>query len=224
MTNAKVQVILATYHRPKLFKRAVDSVLQQTFEDFELWIVKDGCSAATKIYPTFYDDTACRECPLCQETNDIGKNYKEKDTRVKYFVLPANYTGSGWGPRNFALLNSDISFVCYIDDDNWYLPKHIEVLYNKINITNTDFCYSGSNLFRDFGNSPAGTRCNTSIPTHCQIDTSEIMHKKEIIQKVGGWRNDQVHGDNDWDFVSRVLEANCTWSATGVITTNYVFK
>jgi glycosyltransferase involved in cell wall biosynthesis len=220
----KVQIILATYHRPELLKRAVDSVLQQTFKEFELWIVKDGCGDATKIYPTFNDETPCRECSLCQEANMIGKEYENKDARVKYFVLPANYAGSGWGPRNFALLNSNIPFVCYLDDDNWYLPNHVEVLYNKINETNTDFCYTGSNLYRDSGNRFVGTRCNTSIPEHCKIDTSEIIHKKEIIQKVNGWRTDQIHGDNDWDFVSRVLGTCCTWSATGVITTNYVFK
>lgn len=222
--NAKVQIILATYHRPELFKRAIESVLQQTFKEFEFWIVKDGCADATKIYPIFYDDTTCQECPLCQETNRVGKEYEKKDNRIKYFTLSVNHAGAGWGPRNFALLNSDISLVCYIDDDNWYLPNHVESLYNKINTMGTDFCYTGSNLYTDFGKQLTGTRCNTSIPAHCQIDTGEIMHKKEIIKKTGGWRNDKVHGDNDWDFVSRVLETGCTWSATGIITTNYVFK
>jgi glycosyltransferase involved in cell wall biosynthesis len=101
-----VSVILPTYNRAALIERAIRSVLHQTYEDFELIIVDDGSTDATR-----------------REVERVD------DPRLRYVRLEEN-RGAG-AARNVGLRNAAGRFIAFQDSDDEWLPaklkQHMEV-------------------------------------------------------------------------------------------------
>ncbi len=99
-------VILPTYNRAHLIATTIQSVLAQTFNNWELLIVDDGSTDAT-------DEEVA----------------KFADPRIKY-IYQTNQERSA--ARNTGIKNAKGKFICFIDsDDTWY-PVHLETLHQKI--------------------------------------------------------------------------------------------
>ena len=133
--------------------------------------------------------------------------------------MAANYGAAGWGPRNFAILTTDHELISYLDDDNWYEPDHLSSLYRLITEENVDMAYTGTRLY-DSSLNVLGERIHPEFPKAGYIDTSEIIHKRHLIHKYGGWR--KVPKCNDWDIVSRWTDV--VWRHTGKITLNFYVR
>lgn len=210
-SNEKILVCLPTYHsKIEWIIRAVESLKEQTYSNFECMVVKDGCRYAS-------DQNTCKECPSCFETIKLCKDFD--DPRFKFFNLPVNCGAAGWGPRNFAIMNSNHNLIAYLDDDNWYEPDHLESLYKALRDNNSDMAYTGTRLY-DSEMNVVGERMHPKNPRPGYIDTSEIMHKRHMIQKHGGWR--KVSKCNDWDLVSRWDYVD--WAHTKKITLNFYMR
>lgn len=208
---SRVLVCLPTYHsKIEWIQRSVDSLLKQTFSEFDCAVIKDGCKKACDI-------NTCKECSNCKETVEFFSSIK--DERFKFYTLPMNCGGAGWGPRNFAILNYPHDLIAYLDDDNWFEPDHLESLYNAIIENDSEMAYSGTRLF-DSNMNVIGERIHPYAPKAGYIDTSEMMHKRILIQKYGGWR--WVQKCNDWDIVSRWKDVN--WAHTNKITLNFYVR
>ncbi len=102
MAGALFTVIMATYNRRDLLPRAINSVLNQTFGDFELLVIDNGST----------DDTG----------SVVGKF---KDPRVKYILNPRP-TKSCDAPRNLGIGMAKGPFVSFLDDDDLWYPDRLE--------------------------------------------------------------------------------------------------
>lgn len=108
----KVSVILPVYNEEKYIAKAIESVLNQTLDDFELIIVNDGSS----------DDTL-----------DIIRGFE--DERIKLI----NQTNQGPGAsRNNALEIACGECVMFLDGDDWYCPDALKTAYEEITSKGTD--------------------------------------------------------------------------------------
>ena len=96
-----VSIILPTYNRRQTILRAIDSVLNQTFCDFELHIVDDGST---------------------DNTGALVAEYKDK--RIHYTYLPVN-SGAGVA-RNRGLELSKAKYIAFQDSDDEWLPNKLE--------------------------------------------------------------------------------------------------
>ena len=85
--------IVATYNREEYLARCVDSILAQTYVDFELIIVNDGST---------------------DESESIIQRYK--DDRIKYFLL--DHKGC-WSAKNYGIKRTTGEFLCFIDSDDF---------------------------------------------------------------------------------------------------------
>ena len=166
--NPKISVIISTYNRPKMLQRAVDSVLAQTFKDFELIIVDDHSKEPPKL------------------------NLPPDEKRVIAMRLPYN-TGYQVRPKNIGIMIAKGQYIAYLDDDNVYLPNHLEVLYKAIKKHNADVVY-GDRIYKS--NNPNEKRFmgKQSFPYDLSqieqgnyVDTSDIMHTIQAINDVGFW-------------------------------------
>jgi hypothetical protein len=81
-------------------------------------------------------------------------------------------------------------------------------------------CYTGTNLWNK-DKKLVFTRLHNQEPTLGNIDTSEIMHTRKLVEKHGGWR--YVKKCNDWDIVSRWVP-DVKWSHTNKVTLNFFIR
>ena len=98
----------AASRRDEKIVRAIDSVIAQTFEDWELQVVADGC----------------------QKTVDIVSKYT--DPRIHVTLLPKSPQWDG-KPRNTGIELGKGDYIVYLDNDDYYGPQHLEIIDAGLN-------------------------------------------------------------------------------------------
>ena len=107
-----VTVITPTYKRHQFLKNAIESVLAQTYADFEMIIVDDNPPrTAERIF-----------------TEDVIREID--DPRIRYIQNKENMGGAA--SRNVAIEMANGEYIAFLDDDDVYLPTKIEKQYNLI--------------------------------------------------------------------------------------------
>lgn len=94
-----ISIVLPIYNGEKYMKQSIDSVINQTYANWELLIVDDGST----------DNTAA-----------IAREYAEKDNRIKYYKNPQNMRLPKTLNRGFSLATGD--YLTWTSDDNYYYP------------------------------------------------------------------------------------------------------
>jgi glycosyltransferase involved in cell wall biosynthesis len=163
----KISVIIPTYNRADLLPRAIQSVINQTYKDWELLIIDDGSTDNTK---------------------EIVDEFIKKDNRIKYFY--EENSGSASKPRNFGIQNSKGEYIAFLDSDNEWLPlnleKHID-LHNKkpeIDLSGSNFNFNGTAWYAP--ECFAGKYDLFWTLRKC-IDPSTMFFKASFIKSIGGF-------------------------------------
>lgn len=129
MTNQPlVSVIIPTFNRADLIGETLDSIIAQTYQNWECIVVDDGST----------DNTA-----------EVLKKYTEKDDRIKYHHRPAPYKAGGNGARNYGFDISKGEYINWFDSDDVMLPKKLELQLNELLINNSIINICQSFQFKD---------------------------------------------------------------------------
>ena len=160
--NPQVTVLLPTYNWSSVLRYAIASVLRQTFIDFELLVIGDGC------------------------TDDSERVVAEAgDPRVRWINLPAN-TGHQSGPNNEGLRQARGQLVAYHGHDDLWLPHHLGVMVDALQATGADLAHSLCFMVPAEGQ--AGwilipqRELGTYAPPLC------VVHRRSLTERIGGWR------------------------------------
>ena len=145
----------------------------------------------------------------------IGDNcpeFKEIDG-CRCVNLPENHGAGGAVPRNYGIMLANGKWIAYLDDDNQWEPNHISSLVPNIIQTDSDFGFSSLSI--------DGKILKCLEPVKGKIDTSAVIHKKELIKC--GWWKDRLEDSysHDFAFFNRFIKAGCSWVATGKPTVIY---
>ena len=105
-----VSIITPTYNSSKYLTETINSVLNQSYKNWE-WIIVDDCS----------DDG----------TQQIITEASKFDSRIKYLSTSAN-TGGPATPRNIGLDNASGEFICFLDSDDVWFPDKIKIQLEQI--------------------------------------------------------------------------------------------
>src|SRR6266516_614039 len=119
--DPSVTVIIPTFNWSSVLPYSIGSVQRQTFTDFEVLVVGDGCT----------DDSEA-------VVGRIG------DARVRWINLPTN-TGHQSGPNNEGLRQARGQFIAYLGHDDLWLPHHLSCLISMLE-QGADLAY-GMNLW-----------------------------------------------------------------------------
>lgn len=165
---AKISIIIPTYNRAHVLSRAIDSVLSQSFEDYELIIVDDGS-----------DD----------ETKDLVIQYGDK---IKYFFTKQKGVSAA---RNLGIKESSGEWIALLDsDDEWLsnkLEKQVQFIESnpEVPLVHGEEIWirngkrvNPRNKHKKFG----GWIFEKCIPL-CVISPSASLIKKDILLQLGGF-------------------------------------
>jgi glycosyltransferase involved in cell wall biosynthesis len=91
-----VSIIIPTYNRAHLISETLDSVLAQTYKNWECIIVDDGSN---------------------DNTDEVVSEYVKKNNRFKFYHRPDEHLPGGNGARNYGFKMSKGEYVNWLDDD-----------------------------------------------------------------------------------------------------------
>lgn len=151
-----IKIFTKVYNVKEYINECAESILNQSFKDFE-WIVLDnGCTDGT---------------------SEILKDYAKKDSRVKLFKNEVNNIIYGI-PENkdfidyFYSLQSE--YLCWVDSDDYLDKNFLRDLYILAKKYNADISAGGTEMFNDENQNLRGTRCPPTFHTN---DIAEIGNR-----------------------------------------------
>ena len=191
----RVSVVIPTYNRAHLLRRAVDSVLNQTFNNIEIIVVDDGSTDNTKDF--------------------INKRYGGLITYI--------YQENKGAPaaRNRGFEHSSGDFITFLDSDDYFLPENIE---KKVNILEDhhDVGWIFSDFFqatddkRDFKKCTLPRRLSNKLKSTTEVfdhllihggfaRTIAVMVRRECLIKVGAF-DPELKAHQDCEFSLRLAK------------------
>jgi len=190
----KATVILTSYNKPAMVGKAVESVLAQTFKDFELVICDDNSNEETKtVIMSYFSDPRLVY---------IQSNIKEEERRDKCryaFMI------------NKALNIAKGEYITYLCDDDIYYPKRLEIMAKALDEDPEKMVvYGKQKVVRLSGRLlgvTTGIRKTVGVTWEAggKVDHNSVMHRKSCSDKVGGWNDDKECWDNaDEHFFKRL--------------------
>ncbi len=184
-----VSVIIPTHNRPELLKRAVSSVLGQTYNNLELLVIDDASDERVDLESTF-------------DFNSI--------TAFEYIYLEENRGGAG--ARNVGLNAAAGDYIAFLDDDDEWLPEKIERQVDLFETISDDIglVYTAV-LQRDETTDIEDVHFNPVPHEHLRdlmlkqyIGTmSSVMIRSTVLERVDGL-NEEFPCWHDWEFYFRV--------------------
>lgn len=181
-------VIIPTYNRQHLFEIALNSVLNQTYKDFEVIIVDDGST---------------------DQTSEVIRNLV--DTRIKYLYQENRGVSHA---RNRGLEISNGKFMAFLDSDDRWVPQKLHIVnelikqHPQVSIFHTDeIWYKGGRLLnqKKKHKKPSGYVYLKALP-QCCIGMSTSVVKREVLENIGLF-DESLPACEDYDFWLRATHS-----------------
>ena len=182
-----VSIITATYNRSNVLRYAILSVLNSTYENWEMIIVNDAST---------------------DDTSEVVKSFN--DPRIKLVELKENY-GVQSGPNNEGLKYARGDYVAYLSHDDLWFPDHLEKLMKDILETKADWVFSWAiNIISESIVSISGIfPTDYYNPMYGYAVASLWLVKKNVIKELGGWRHsNEIRQVPSQDLLIRAFKAN----------------
>lgn len=185
----QVSILLPTHNRVDVLHFAIHSVLAQTFQDFELLIVGDGCT----------DNTA-----------EMIRDFS--DPRIQWFDLPKG-PNFGYVNRNIVLRLACGEYIAYMAHDDLWLSDHLEKLLSIFSDETVEIVYSRPLWVIPRGMIAPGLFNLNHAPTlkaflnkeFNAIPSDCVIHRKDCFSKYGYW-DDTLPIAGDWDMWTRIIK------------------
>ncbi|MFJ5621686.1 glycosyltransferase family 2 protein [Peribacillus loiseleuriae] len=189
----KVSIVIPTYKRPDFLERAINSVLNQDYGNFEIIVIDDNGQGTIEQI----------------KTHQVIKKYTNL-INFKYIAHEKNLNGSC--ARNTGIKNSSGDYICFLDDDDQFMKNKISKQVKLLEKQDEKWgaCYTGNTRIY-----PTGTKFK-HIPKKrgnlyfeilaSKVDLcagSTLMIKREVIDKIG-YFDESFDRHQDIEFILRI--------------------
>lgn len=179
--NDLISIITPVYNGEAYIEATIQSVLAQTYTNWELLIVDDIST----------DRTAA-----------IIQKYIQLDQRIRFFILDAK--GGASMARNKAIREAKGAYIAFLDADDLWKPNKLEKQLRYMKEKNIDFCYHNYSLIDEAGKPCYIRRIAPEKITHqrallgCSIGCLSVMYAVKNIGLVQTKRIDKRNDDALW--------------------------
>jgi len=180
-----VTVYIPTHNRCQLLKRAIDSVLAQTYKNIELIVVNDGSSDETKVY---LESLSLNEC-------------------IKFKVFHQLNAKGACVARNVAINSAEGELITGLDDDDEFLPDRLASLVSQFDTAYAFICtgfrwhYGATYRVVDGTDKIISLDAELSY-NHC---SNQVLCLTSRFREVGGFDESFV-ACQDYDMWTRLIE------------------
>lgn len=193
--NTLVSVIIPTCHRPDNLSRAIKSVINQTYSNYEIIVIDDnGLNTNAQI-----------------ETEQLISEFN-KYNNFQYFPLESNM-GAAYA-RNKGIELSKGNFVAFLDDDDEFLPEKLSYQVERLlNFNGYGACYCRQQfIHKDKAylvddNYIEGDLSEDILLLRNHVNTSCLLFRKNILTELNGF-NTRLVRHEDWDLLLRFFQNN----------------
>lgn len=193
-------VVIPVYNRADLVEKAISSVLNQSFPEFELIMVDD-----------FSTD------------NSVAVMKKFTDKRIK--IISLNENGGNAKARNFGWKAAKGEWVVYLDSDDWFEPDYLQVLFKNLSAyPKASFFWSGVRFVNHTGKTikeefwkPKEPLPSTTFFDELRIGTNcGVAFKKDLLEHFNGF-DESFKASVDREFFLRISRQTSGQGITEVL-------
>lgn len=185
-----VSVLISTYNRPRYVAEAVESILRQTYTNFEILLVRDGGKEVADVISRFDDP----RLTFIDRSENKG--------------IPYSF--------NEALSMAKGKYICYLGDDDIFYPFHIETLVNAIEgqdeygVVYSDLYKAHCRVEEDGSRTVLSKNVEisrdfdrTSLYRFNNMLHVSIIHRRDLFERAGGY-NEELNVLIDWDMTRKL--------------------
>jgi teichuronic acid biosynthesis glycosyltransferase TuaG len=185
----KVSVIIPTYNSSSTVTRSIESVLNQTHQNFEIIITDDNSNDNTVL---------------------IIKKYLKNHDNIKLFCLNVNQ-GAGYA-RNFSIKKASGDYIAFLDSDDYWYPNKLEIQIQFMKKRKIHFTYSSYDIIDEEG------RMKNKINAKIKIDYNDILRNNYVgcftaiydVNYFGKLYMPQLRKRQDWCLWIDIIKKNGT--------------
>ena len=190
-----VSIVIPTYNHAKFIGKALESVIDQTYKNWEAIVIDNNST---------------------DDTNKVINQYN--DPRIKY--LKINNDGVIAKSRNLGIKEAKGEWIAFLDSDDWWTKDKLEVCLSKIG-KNVDFIHHATEYViksksffkkkiikgREFKKPILNDLLIGTITKGSQISNSSVIVRKNILIKIGGLNENKILvGSDDYDTWLRIAQ------------------
>lgn len=190
MKNRLVSIIIPTYNRAHLIGETLDSIVAQTYPNWECLVVDDGST---------------------DDSEKIFNEYRNKDQRFLFFSRPNTKPKGANSCRNIGLEKARGDYIVFFDSDDLMTPDHLEVKVGAIVETGCDYIITRTKFFN---------KDSSQIDNYYKFDQFEITPYNYITQKINWLTldvcikselaksiafNEQLHAGQEYNYFSKLV-------------------
>ncbi|MBI4530246.1 MAG: glycosyltransferase [Candidatus Latescibacteria bacterium] len=186
-----VSVLITTFNRPKILANAISSVLEQTYQDFEILVINDGGD------------------PAAEET--VSQFH---DRRLRYLCLPNSGQAAAF---NYGIQQAVGEYLAFLDDDDVFAPDHLRTSLLALSRPGVDMVYGRVQVVQGFYR-PDGHFIAIHQPriageaytrrraiSRCIFSTLGTVVRRQLLQQSGLF-DESLPWGREWDLWLRCCE------------------
>jgi len=191
MSKYEITVIIPTYNNANFIAAAIDSVLEQTFQNFELIIVDDGSTDSTQ---------------------QIVEKYVKCESRITYIYQ--DNSGGAARPKNIGIKHAKGIYIAILDADDIWLPSKLEKQMRLIKKSPAKVGIIGCSYFlkqdevvngKVYVNMYSDQLRNILLRDYLGPGSS-MIYKKSVFDAVGLF-DENLRTSQDWEMRIRILQS-----------------
>jgi succinoglycan biosynthesis protein ExoO len=198
--SVKVSIIIPAYNTERYIRKCIDSILNQTFQDFEVIIIDDCSSDDTVRIVQSYGD---RRIYLYKNEKNSGPSYS----------------------RNRAIKFAKGEYIAVLDSDDWWTPNRLEQMISFMKKNNADMVFDNLLYIRENSQTPWQTyyqHKNMIVNEPLQVTPEFFVNydlgilkaiiRKDVLIKNGIFYNESIkYGEDFLFYLEIIMKTNKVW-------------
>ncbi len=188
-----ISIIIPTYNRSHLLGETLDTIIAQTYINWECIVVDDGSGDYTR---------------------ELMELYTARNHKIFYYQRPVDRLKGANSCRNYGFEKSVGQYINWFDDDDLMHPEKLQRQLTFLEETDYSFCVCQTLVFKEQMNNLIGSRNKNLVSNNPFFDyltmkigwlTQPPLWKRNFLEELDHLFDEELQGAQEWEFHLRIL-------------------